>query len=166
MTIRVLEGVVGGNHLPVQTIALLPKSAFDELIEAPLKYELMGILANGPATVTEASAKLRLLKGAVHRHIKSLEELGWIRQLSAAEAKRLNLTREANRIYYIPTALVYLGYSIEYDNDNTVIKMLSNYGGAFIDSRKGKFILRTPPTARMPLCESECLSISTALIGP
>ncbi len=50
----------------------------------------------------------------------------------------------ANRIYYIPTALVYLGYSIEYDNDNTVIKMLSNYGGAFIDSRKGKFILRTP----------------------
>ncbi|GGP21981.1 hypothetical protein GCM10007981_16150 [Thermocladium modestius] len=154
MTIRVLEGVVGGNHLPVQTIALLPKSAFDELIEAPLKYELMGILANGPATVTEASAKLRLLKGAVHRHIKSLEELGWIRQLSAAEAKRLNLTREANRIYYIPTALVYLGYSIEYDNDNTVIKMLSNYG-AFIDSRKGKFILRTP-TARMPLCESEC----------
>lgn len=154
MTIRVLEGMIGNNHLPIQTMALLPRSAFDELINSPLKYEVMKILANGPATVTEVSARLHLLKGAVHRHIKSLEELGWIRQLNASETKKLNLTREANRIYYIPTALVYLGYLIEHDNENTIIKMLSDYG-AFIDSRKGKFILRTP-TDRKPLCESEC----------
>jgi len=126
----------------IRSVSVLPVESFSVFTNG-IRLSIMNLLSRGPMTVTSMANALGMLKGIVHRHIKVLENFGWVRQLTDDEAAGLGLTREANRIYYVPTALLYLALRVEQGDDDVLIRVLSDYG-AFIDSRRRRFILVTP----------------------
>ncbi|MCG2880538.1 MAG: winged helix-turn-helix domain-containing protein [Vulcanisaeta sp.] len=139
----------------IKSVAILPIESFDALLSNNVRLSIMNALSNGPMTVTALSRRLNMLKGVVHRHVKILEDFGWIRQLSDEEVRNIGLSREANRIYYVPSAFVYLGFRIDSDERGIRIVVPTNYG-AFVDLRGRRFILFTP-TLTTHECRNTCL---------
>ncbi len=136
-----------GNSLkdnePINTLLLLPVKAFDALVTYPVRLSIMNTLINGPLTVTDVSSRLKLAKGIVHRHLRVLEKLGWVTVASDEVLRILNLPREANRVYYMLSSLIYFGYSVVVNGCEVQLKVDGKYA-AFIDSRKGVLIVKTP----------------------
>jgi hypothetical protein len=141
-------------QVSVRSVSVLPVESFGAFAESGVRLGIMNLLSRGPMTVTAMANSLGMLKGIVHRHVKVLENFGWIRQLSDEEASRLGLSREANRIYYVPTALLYLALRVEQGDDDVLIRILNDHG-AFIDSRRRMFILITP-TMTVSECGGLC----------
>ena len=148
-------------RINMKSVAVLPIESFDALLSNSVRVSIMDMLSRGPMTVTSLAQELGMLKGVVHRHVKALEDFGWIRQLSDDEVKVIGLSREANRIYYVPTAMVYLGFKLEVNEHGMKIVIPTNYG-AFIDMRGHKFILMTP-TYSSHDCKSSCPSHEACL---
>lgn len=139
---NVNDGSVESSEL-INTILLLPVKAFDSLVAYPVRLSIMNALIGGPLTVTDISAKLKLAKGVVHRHLKVLEKLGWVTVASDEMLKILELSREANRIYYVLSSLVYFGYEVEVNDHDIQLKINGDYV-AFADSRREALIVKTP----------------------
>ncbi|GAB6945304.1 ArsR/SmtB family transcription factor [Vulcanisaeta sp. JCM 14467] len=148
-------------RINVKSVAVLPIESFDTLLNNNVRISIMDMLSKGPMTVTSLAQELGILKGVVHRHVKALEDFGWIRQLSDEEVKVVGLSREANRIYYVPTAMVYLGFKLEINEHGMKIIIPTNYG-AFIDIRGRKFILVTPTYSNHD-CKNSCPSHEACL---
>ncbi|WP_054854109.1 ArsR family transcriptional regulator [Vulcanisaeta distributa] len=157
--IRINTAVMGMDMLRinVKSVAILPIESFDTLLNNNVRISIMDMLSKGgPMTVTSLAQEMGMLKGVVHRHVKALEDFGWIRQLSDDEARAIGLSREANRIYYVPTAMVYLGFKLEANEHGMKIIIPTNYG-AFIDVRGRKFIVLTPTFSNHD-CKNSCPS--------
>jgi len=152
--INTLSGGLDLFRVNMRSVAILPIESFDALLSSNIRLEIMNMLSGGPMTVTTLAQRLNMLKGVVHRHVKILEDFGWIRQLSDEEARSMGLSREANRIYYIPSALVYLGFKIDANEHGVKIVIPTNYG-AFIDMRGRRFILLAP-TFVFHDCKNTC----------
>lgn len=148
-------------RLNIRSVAILPIESFDVLLGNNVRMSIMDMLSRGPMTVTSLAQELGMLKGVIHRHVKALEDFGWVRQLSDDEAKSIGLSREANRIYYVPSAMVYLGFKFEANEHGMKIVIPTNYG-AFIDMRGRKFILFTP-TFAVHDCKNKCPSHDACL---
>jgi len=131
------------DNEPINTLLLLPVKAFDALVTYPVRLSIVNALINGPLTVTDVSSRLRLAKGIVHRHLKVLEKLGWVTVVSDEVLRILNLPKEANRVYYMLSSLIYFGYSVVVNGCEVQLKIDGKYA-AFIDSRKGVLIVKTP----------------------
>lgn len=132
-----------GAGYEINTLLLIPVKAFEVLVAYPTRLGIMNTLVNGPSTVTDISCKLGIAKGIVHRHLKVLEKLGWVKVADDYIVELLKLPKEANRIYYMLTSLIYLGYNITVNDDVVNIRVDGGYV-AFPDSRKGTFIVKTP----------------------
>ncbi len=79
----------------VKSVAVLPIESFDALLNNNVRISIMDMLSRGgPMTVTSLAQELGMLKGVVHRHVKVLEDFGWIRQLSNDEVRTMGLSRE------------------------------------------------------------------------
>ncbi|GAB6946142.1 hypothetical protein JCM16161A_02720 [Vulcanisaeta sp. JCM 16161] len=148
-------------RINVKSVAVLPIESFEALLSNNVRISIMDMLSKGPMTVTSLAQELGMLKGVIHRHVKALEDFGWIRQLSNDEAKIMGLSREANRIYYVPTAMVYLGFKLEANEHGMKIIIPTNYG-AFIDIRGHKFIVLTPTFSNHD-CRNSCPSHDACL---
>ncbi len=138
----------------IKSAVLLPIESFDVLMGSNIRMVIMDMLSRGPMTVTSLAQELSILKGIVHRHVKILEDAGWVRQLSDDEVRAVGLSREANRIYYVPSAMVYLGFRLEVNEHGMKIVIPTNYG-AFIDMRGHRFILLTPTFIKHD-CKATC----------
>jgi|GEM_PF-736755 len=132
----------GDNEL-ISTLLLLPTRVFESLVSYPIRLSIMNSLINGPLTVTDIASRLRLAKGVVHRHLKILEKMGWVTVASDEIVRILNLSREANRVYYMLSSLIYFGYDVNFDGCEIQLKINGKYV-AFADSRKGVLIVKTP----------------------
>ncbi|MDT7902853.1 MAG: winged helix-turn-helix domain-containing protein, partial [Caldivirga sp.] len=132
----------GDNEL-ISTLLLLPTRAFESLVSYPVRLSIMNSLINGPLTVTDIASRLKLAKGVVHRHLKILEKMGWVTVASDEIMRILDLSREANRVYYMLSSLIYFGYDVNFDGCEIQLKVNGKYV-AFADSRKGVLIVKTP----------------------
>lgn len=161
--IRINNAMAGLDiaRINVKSVAILPIESFDALSSNSVRVSIMDILSRGPMTVTSIAQELSMLKGVVHRHVKALEDFGWIRQLSDEEVRALGLSREANRIYYVPTAMVYLGFRLETNEHGVKIIIPTNYG-AFIDIRGRRFVIMMPTYSNYD-CKSSCPSHDACL---
>ncbi len=161
--IRINNAMAGLDiaRINVKSVAILPIESFDALSSNSVRVSIMDILSRGPMTVTSIAQELGMLKGVVHRHVKALEDFGWIRQLSDEEVRALGLSREANRIYYVPTAMVYLGFRLETNEHGVKIIIPTNYG-AFIDIRGRRFVIMMPTYSNYD-CKSSCPSHDACL---
>ncbi|MGC9179958.1 MAG: ArsR/SmtB family transcription factor [Vulcanisaeta sp.] len=148
-------------RINVKSVAVLPIESFDALLGNSIRINIMDMLSRGPMTVTSLAQELGMLKGVVHRHVKALEDFGWVRQLNNDEVKTVGLSREANRIYYVPSAMVYLGFKLEANEHGMKIIIPANYG-AFVDVRGRKFILLTPTFSNHE-CRNSCPSHEACL---
>jgi len=85
--INTLSGGLDLFRVNMRSVAILPIESFDALLSSNIRLEIMNMLSGGPMTVTTLAQRLNMLKGVVHRHVKILEDFGWIRQLSDEEAR-------------------------------------------------------------------------------
>ena len=157
---KIFHVMAPASDMAVGTLTLLPVKAFDALVEYPVRVGIMNALSRGPLTVTDIASRLNVAKGIVHRHIRALSKLGWVMVADEELIKALNLNREANRVYYMASSLIYFGYTVEQSDDSISLRISRNYA-AFLDSKRGALIVRTPKTAYgclNPCVESEdCL---------
>ncbi|WP_069807534.1 winged helix-turn-helix domain-containing protein [Vulcanisaeta thermophila] len=153
--IRVNVGSGGMELLRINTksVVILPVESFNTLVSNDIRLKIMNLLSRGPMTVTTIAHELGMLKGVAHRHVKILKDNGWVRILTEEEVRALGLNREANRIYYAPSAIVFLSYRLE-DVGRTVRIVVPASYSAFVDLRGGKFILMMPSATTH--CASQC----------
>ncbi|MFB6470057.1 MAG: ArsR/SmtB family transcription factor [Vulcanisaeta sp. AZ3] len=143
-------------RMNVKSVVILPIESFEALMSNDMRIKIMNMLSRGPMTVTSIAQELGVLKGIVHRHVKMLEDFGWVRQLNNEEVRAIGLSREANRIYYVPSAIVYLGFKLDVNGNSMRILIPANYG-AFIDMKAHRFIMLTP-TSNTHECRNVCPS--------
>jgi len=121
--LRNLVMQIGGYEL--QPVKLMSLPSFEAVASDETKVRVLRLIASGIDTATELSKLVGSSKTGIYRYLKSLMKSGFV-------------IKKGRR--YIPSARLYLVYTVEVEDDGVPCIRLVRDRGAILDSRDMIFI--------------------------